>query len=89
MAKWWDHNQESLPELDQDTRKWVEDITGCIPLLLRPLFQFKGERFDKGESSVDNPFEEKFLSCDEIETVTDHINAFYEAKILRTMIHDS
>ena len=59
MTIWWDRNKAKLPNLDDSGRGWVEEMTGCIPLFLKPLFQFSGQEFD----------EEKFLRCAELETV--------------------
>ena len=59
MTIWWDRNKAKLRNLDDRDRRWVEEMTGCIPLFLKPLFQFSGQEFD----------EEKFLRCAELETV--------------------
>jgi len=68
MARWWDHNQMHLPELDEDTRNWVADMTGCIPIYLPALFRFKGKEFDK----------DKFLQCPELAQVETKIILFYK-----------
>ena len=70
MTKWWDRNKAMLPNLDDSDRGWVEEITGCIPLFLKPLFQFSGQEFDG----------EKFLRCAELETVQKNIRTFYQEK---------
>ena len=71
MTKWWDRNKAILPNLDDSHRGWVEDITGCIPLFLKPiLFHFPGQAFD----------EEKFIRCAELEIVQENIWTFYQEK---------
>ena len=72
MTKWWDRNQTHLPALDHDTRTWVEDITGCIPIYLRALLEFKGEKFDK----------ENFLRCPELAGVVTNITLFYRKLLI-------
>ena len=59
--------QATLPKLDTNDRKCVKEITGRIPLFLKPLLQFKGDQFD----------EDKYLSCDELRSVTENISTFY------------
>ena len=70
MTIWWDRNKAKLPNLDDSGRGWVEEMTGCIPLFLKPLFQFSGQEFD----------EEKFLRCAELETIQKDIWTFYQEK---------
>jgi len=50
MEYWWDHHKDKLPIFEHKSDKdRVEDLTGCIPLLLRPLLEWKGEDFCKIE----------------------------------------
>ena len=42
MEQWWDHNKNKVPRFKDDEEEVeVEDLTGCIPLLLRPLLSFE------------------------------------------------
>ncbi|THH06055.1 hypothetical protein EW145_g4343 [Phellinidium pouzarii] len=45
MSWWWKHNLKSLPSVRPDERKFVEDLTGSVPLLLRPLLRLKDRQF--------------------------------------------
>lgn len=45
MECWWLHHRASLPTFDEEDKARVEDLTGCIPLFLRPLLKFSGKRF--------------------------------------------
>ena len=62
---WFKHHAASLPELSEEDRAFVKGITGCIPLLLRPLL--KMEVFDKTE----------FLKCKVVAQVEKNVNVFY------------
>ena len=67
MAIWWERNRTTLPTLNESDREWVEELTGRIPLLLKPLSQFADQVFD----------EEKFLCCHEVQTMKENIESFY------------
>jgi hypothetical protein len=44
--QWWIHHQGELPIFEYKSDKdRVEDLTGCIPLLLRPLLEWKDQDF--------------------------------------------
>jgi hypothetical protein len=46
MEQWWVHHQGKLPNFKYKSNKdRVEDLTGCIPLLLRPLLEWKDQDF--------------------------------------------
>lgn len=46
MKQWWAHHKGKLPIFEQESDKGrVEDLTGRIPLLLRPLLEWKGQDF--------------------------------------------
>jgi hypothetical protein len=47
MTQWWKHHESKLPKFTDQEKMEVEDFTGCIPLLLRPLFQFGQQDFCK------------------------------------------
>ncbi|KAG9033181.1 hypothetical protein FS842_003981 [Serendipita sp. 407] len=64
---WFAHHATSLPNLSQLNRNFVKYITGNIPLLLQPLFEYKDEEFD----------DTKFLQSTELATVANNIKSFY------------
>lgn len=68
MQQWWRLYQEALPTLADDDRKEVEDITGCIPLLLRALLRYSGKDFKDVKS--------KFLEEPELKNVTKQVKEF-------------
>ena len=68
MTAWWERNERKVPKLDESNRVWVEELTGRIPLLLKPLFRFENQEFD----------EQKFLCSPELEMVNDNISSFYD-----------
>ncbi|KAF8333265.1 hypothetical protein F5887DRAFT_994782 [Amanita rubescens] len=46
MKQWWVHHEGKLPIFERESDKGrVEDLTGRIPLLLRPLLGWKGQNF--------------------------------------------
>jgi hypothetical protein len=46
MKQWWVHHEGKLPIFEGEFNKdRVEDLTGCIPLLLQPLLEWKGQFF--------------------------------------------
>ena len=45
MTQWWIHHKEQLPILEGNDRAVLEDLTGCIPLLLRPLLEYAKKLF--------------------------------------------
>ena len=49
MAQWWIHHDKDVPIFRDKEKARVEDLTGCIPLLLRPLLQFSGKQFHEIE----------------------------------------
>ena len=67
MSAWWERNERKVPKLDESNRAWVEELTGRIPLLLKPLSRFVNQEFD----------EQKFLSLPELQTVKKNITSFY------------
>ncbi len=67
MAVWWERNRKTLPTMSESNRAWVEEITGRIPLFLKPLCQFPNQDWD----------EAKFLRCRELQTVKNNIESFY------------
>ena len=63
---WFTHHASRLPELTEENRAFIEDITGCIPLLLQPLLTMNV--FDKTE----------FLNCEVVKQVKNNVERFYD-----------
>ena len=73
MEQWWHHHEDKLPMFENDEeRVEVEDLTGRIPLLLRPLLQFCQQRYCAVEGD--------FWACPEIDAVRRNIEKFSESK---------
>lgn len=45
MEQWWIHHQGKVPIFEDGDKAKVEDLTGRIPLLLRPLLDFAEKPF--------------------------------------------
>lgn len=45
MSWWWKHNIKTIPSVRPDDRKFIEELTGRVPLLLRPLLRAKERQF--------------------------------------------
>lgn len=49
MLQWWKKYNMELPEFDKRTKsidkKKIEEMTGCVPLFLNPLRQYKGRNY--------------------------------------------
>jgi hypothetical protein len=55
MKAWWQHHQSKTPHFETDADKMrVEDLTGCIPLLLRPFLKWGGRSFCEVENEIWN-----------------------------------
>jgi len=72
---WFKHHAASLPKLSDEDRAFVKDITGCIPLLLRPLLKMKV--FDKTE----------FLKCKVVAQVEKNVTLFYRKLFKKEAAH--
>ena len=71
MEQWWHHHEHELPKFENDKeRVEIEDLTGRIPLLLRPLVRFSQRKY----LAVD------FWVCPEIDAVQRNIKEFFESK---------
>lgn len=69
MKQWWFHHQGKLPIFkDTSEQDRVEDLTGCIPLLLQPLILWKDQKFCQ--------IEQKFLHHPELVVVKKNIYDF-------------
>ena len=69
MKQWWAHHLANLPifEHTADKRR-VEDLTGCVPLLLRPLLKWNAQKFCD--------IEQDFLCHPDISAVGENVIAF-------------
>jgi hypothetical protein len=54
--------------LSDEEKEVLKDLTGCIPLLLRPLFAFPGKRFDRVQ----------LMKSDEFQNVRMDVKSFFE-----------
>jgi len=54
MQIWWMNYKGDLPELNEGEKKYIEDITGRIPLLLRALPRIKCKNFKDIEEKFPN-----------------------------------
>ena len=71
MEQWWHHYKDKLPEFEDDEEiVEVKELTGGIPLLLRPLLRFSQHRY----RAVD------FWAYPEIAAVQRNIFDFSESK---------
>jgi hypothetical protein len=52
MKAWWHHHDATIPKFETDDKIRVEDLTGRIPLLLRPLFKYGGKTFCDVEAAI-------------------------------------
>ena len=73
MKQWWHHYEDKLPKFENvEERVEVEELTGRIPLLLRPLLRFCQQKY--------RSVERDFWACPEIEDVRQNIEQFSESK---------
>jgi hypothetical protein len=70
MKQWWNYHQGELPTLDSLGTVGIEDLTGRIPLLLRPLLRFSQQDFHTVEND--------FWTSPEIGAVGENILKFAE-----------
>jgi hypothetical protein len=55
MKAWWQHHHSKTPHFETDAdKKMAEDLTGCIPLLLRPFLKWGGRNFREVEDKIWN-----------------------------------
>ncbi len=70
MEQWWEHHKNKVPKFNNyEEMVEVEDLTGCIPLLLQPLLSFNQQNFVR----------DRFRSSSEIVAVGKNIKAFAKA----------
>ena len=72
---WFTNHADDLPTGAQENRKFIEDITGRLPLLLRPLLDMKvrEEAFDIST----------FLGSTQMELVVEDITHFFKSALYR------
>jgi hypothetical protein len=70
MNLWFDHYADKIPALISLDRKFVECVTGRIPLLLRALFYFQDKPFNRLE----------FMKCEDISQVQTDVTEFFFQK---------
>jgi hypothetical protein len=54
MSHWWSHKAKDFAAFSDDDKLRVEDLTGCIPLLLEPFLGHSGMNLDALEPGVWN-----------------------------------
>ena len=52
MTHWWSHNATQCNVFDEADKERIEDLTGCIPLLLEPFKQHGGKSLESLESDI-------------------------------------
>jgi len=71
MLEWWKQNEKIFPELDDQEKEELQDITGCVPLLLRGLLDMDSQSTDfKGIKS-------QLLQSKEIRNIHCKLNNFH------------
>jgi hypothetical protein len=69
MKQWWHHHRDQVPIFEDNDKARVEDLTGCIPLLLCPLLQWGGRPFRN--------VEEKFWAYRDLIVVGENVQEFF------------
>ena len=72
MKQWWTNHEKKVPILGDDDKAKVEDLTGRIPLLLRPLLHFAEKPFDEIKT--------EFWTHDDLVAVEDNVSEFSAQK---------
>jgi len=52
MSKWWLHNAKDFVAFNADDKLRIEDLTGCIPLLLVPFLGHPGKTLESLEPQI-------------------------------------
>jgi hypothetical protein len=68
MKQWWIHHEKKVPTFEVSDKAKVEDLTGCIPLLLRPLLHFAKKPF--------NEIEQRFWTHHDLAAVQKNVQEF-------------
>ena len=74
MKQWWIHHEKEVPIFGVDEKAKVEDLTGCIPLLLRPLLHFAQKPFHE--------IEQEFWTHHDLATVGKNVLEFAAEKMV-------
>jgi hypothetical protein len=72
MKQWWCHHRGKVPIFEDDDKARVEDLTGRIPLLLRPLLNFAKKPF--------HDIEREFWEHRDLATVGVNVRVFADDK---------
>ncbi|KAL5512234.1 hypothetical protein ACEPAG_3519 [Sanghuangporus baumii] len=72
MSWWWKHNIKTIPSVRPDDRKFIEELTGRVPLLLRPLLRAKERQFADCK--------DQYLASEELAHVRSSVLAFLSKK---------
>ncbi|CAG8649214.1 6880_t:CDS:2, partial [Acaulospora colombiana] len=56
LSQWFIHFKDQLPDLDPQQQEIIHDLTGDVPLLLRPLFKFQKKGFNQKEFQESEEF---------------------------------
>jgi len=79
MKHWWIHHKENLPILKGNDKAELEDLTGRIPLLLRPLLEFAKKPF--------RDIQQSFLMHQDLVIVGKNIRKFANENLKNGSIH--
>jgi hypothetical protein len=71
MKQWWIHHRGKVPIFEDDEKARVEDLTGRIPLLLRPLLDFAEKPF--------HDIEQKFWMHRDLAAIEVNVRVFSDA----------
>jgi hypothetical protein len=53
MKQWWIHHKDEVPSFQYKAdQERVEDLTGCVPLLLQPFLAWNGREFREVEKDI-------------------------------------
>ena len=69
MASWWEQYKEKLSNFSNEQKRHIEDITGCVPLLLRGLL---GTENEIPATAISH-----FIESAEVQNVRSQLNTFH------------
>jgi hypothetical protein len=52
MVQWWLRHHGCFVNFDEDHKRGIEDLTGCIPLFLAPFLKLPGETLEMLEPRI-------------------------------------
>jgi hypothetical protein len=79
MKQWWIHHKGKVPIFGGNNKARVEDLTGCIPLLLRPLLDFT--------KKLCHNIEQKYWTHRDLATVGENIREFAADKMVNESLN--